>query len=63
MKKIILTLLFVAGVLSAGAWNKISYPALISLTAKHLTAETAGAMKSVLGGDLAASKIVALGSF
>ena len=59
MKKIILTLLFAAGVLSAGAWNKISYPALTALTAKHLTAEAASAMKSVLGGDLAAYKIAA----
>ena len=53
MKKIILTLSLLAVVFSAGAWNKLSYPALSALAAKHLTPEAARATKAVLGGSLA----------
>ena len=57
MKKIILTLSFLVVALSAGAWNKLSYPVIAFLASKHLTPEAASATKSVLGADFAETKI------
>lgn len=59
MKKIILTLSLLAVVFSAGAWNKLSYPALALLASKYLTPEAASATKSVLGGGMAEVNLAA----
>lgn len=57
MKKIILTLSLLALTLSAGAWNKFSYPALTALASKHLTPEAVSGTKATLGGGLASIAI------
>ena len=53
MKKSILTLSLLLFALSAGAWNKLSLPAIASLTAQHLTPEAARATKAALGANFA----------
>lgn len=57
MKKIILTLSFLVVALSAGAWNKLSYPALAVLAEKYLSHEVALAVKSTLGSTLAEANL------
>ncbi len=53
MKKSIITLSLLLLTLSAGAWNKLSFPAITHLAAKHLSPEAAQAVKGTLGSDLA----------
>lgn len=57
MKKSILTLSLLLLAFTAGAWNKLSFPAITALAAKHLTPEAARATKSALGYDLASSNL------
>ncbi|MBR5808076.1 MAG: hypothetical protein IKY24_05585 [Alistipes sp.] len=57
MKKSILTLSLLLFTLSAGAWNKLSLPAITALTAQHLTPEAALATKAALGTDFAECNI------
>lgn len=53
MKRIILTLPLLLLVLSAGAWNKLTYGTIMALAANHLTPEAAQATKAVLGDNFA----------
>lgn len=53
MKKSIITLSLLLLALSAGAWNKLSFPAITFLASKHLTPEATRSIKATLGGDLA----------
>ena len=57
MKKSILTLSLILFTLSAGAWNKLSLPAITALAAKHLTSEATVATKAALGTDFAVCNI------
>lgn len=59
MKKSILTLSLLLLAFTAGAWNKLSLPAIVTLASKHLTSEAARATKSALGNDLASSDLTA----
>lgn len=53
MKKSILTLSLLLLALSAGAWNKLTLPAITALTAQHLTPKAAKATKAALGSNFA----------
>ena len=57
MKKSILTLSLLLLTLSAGAWNKLSIPAITALAAQHLTPEATRATKAALGGNFAECNI------
>ena len=57
MRRLIFTLLLLVSALSAGAWNRSSYAAIMALASQSLSPEVGAAVKSTLGGDLAAATI------
>ena len=63
MKKSILTLSLLLLALSAGAWNKLSLPAITTLTAQYLTPEAARATKAALGSNFAECDITNRGKY
>ena len=57
MKRLILTFALLVSALSAGAWNKVSYPTIMTLASKQLTPEVTSTLKKTLGVDFATAAI------
>lgn len=57
MKRSIFTLLLLVSVLSAGAWNKISYGAIMVLASQQLSSEAKSIAKRAVGEDFATTII------
>ena len=57
MKRLILTFALLVSALSAGAWNKVSYPTIMALALKQLMPEVANALNKTLGVDFATAAI------
>ena len=57
MKRLLFTLSLLAMTLSAEAWNKSSYAAIMALASQQLSVEAKGAVKSAVGSDLATISI------
>ena len=57
MKRIILTLSLLVLTVSAGAWNKSSYAAIMTLASQQLSPEVKSNVQKALGGELATASL------
>jgi hypothetical protein len=57
MKRLIFTLLLLVSALSAGAWNKSSYAAIVVLASQKLSPEAGAMIKKAVGCDLGVAEI------